>query len=182
MTGQAAGAPLLAPSRAAGLPRPRVGRVHIGLRDRVTLGFGLLALALSGLLAVVVGLLVSQYLQDQRRSSAIEQTALSAASLERALATDPSDISGMLDDAPGNDRASSLLDYHGSWYTTSLSAGPAALPTELVSLVRSGTSATQRISIGGRPFLAVGTPLGASGDSYYELFGLDELDSTYHVL
>jgi signal transduction histidine kinase len=152
------------------------------LRDRVTLGFGLLALALSGLLAVVVGLLVSQYLQDQRRSSAIEQTALSAASLERTLATSTSDIPTVLDDAPANDRASSLLDYGGSWYATSLSAGPSALPAELVSLVRSGTSATQRITINGRPYLAVGTPLGKGGSSYFELFGLDELDNTYHVL
>ncbi len=175
------GSPAVLRSAAVGVRRDR-RRLRLGLRDRVTIGFGLLALALSGLLAVVVGLLVSQYLQDQLRASAVDQTALTASALERALAADASDIPGLLDALPANDRASSLLDYGGSWYTTSLSAGPSSLPPELVALVRRGTSATQRVSVGGHPYLVVGTPLRPSSSSYFELYGLDELERTYRVL
>ncbi len=169
-------------------PRARTGSVRrrltarLGLRDRVTIGFGLVALVLSGLLAVVVGTLVSQYLMSQRQESAVLQTAVTAQELQQALRANSSDVLDVLDSIPSNDRSSSLLHYGNSWYTTALTVGPDVLPTDLVSMVGSGVSASQRISVDGRPYLAVGTPLQSPGDAYFELFGLDQLDQTYRVL
>ena len=158
-------------------------RWGIGLRDRVTLTFGLLALVLSGLLAVVVGVLVSHYLLDQRQTSAVYETSLNASILRQALAQDRSDVADVLSGVPGNDRTSSLLTFDGAWYTTAVTAGPGALPAELVDLVRAGRPASQRIEVGGAPFLAVGMPVGEhSRDAYFELFSLAQLNSTFHVL
>jgi signal transduction histidine kinase len=157
-------------------------RLRVGLRSRVTIAFGLLALTMSAGLASLVGLLVTHYLLQQKDSSAVFQTSLSAETLRLALQFDHTDIPADLDATPSNDRTSSLLDYSGSWYTTSLKAGPTVLPAQLVSLVGGGTAATQRILIGGQPLLVVGTPIGARGDAYYELFSLTELDRTDRTL
>lgn len=163
--------------------RPGLARgVRLGLRARVTVGFGLLALALSAGLAGASWFLVSGYLLEQKEAVSVVQTSLSVEALELALSSDPGDIPASIDATPVNDRTSALLDYQGSWYTSSLTAGPHVLPTELVAMVGHGSAATQRILMGGQPYLVVGTPMATRGDSYYELFSLAELDRTDRTL
>lgn len=60
-------------------------RRRFGLRDRVMLAYGLLALGLSGALALVTFNVVSGYLTEQRISSAIVETADNAAALHYGL-------------------------------------------------------------------------------------------------
>lgn len=157
-------------------------RLRLGLRNRVTLGFGALALTLSLLLAVVVWFEVSRYLLGQRQSAAVHEIALDAAVLQSGLRSAQPDVPRLLNSLPSTSDAASLLSYRGEWYATSLSRGPDVLPGELSRLVGAGTAARQRIAVDGQPYLVVGLPLDDPGDAFFELFPLADVDRAYRAL
>jgi two-component system, OmpR family, sensor histidine kinase MtrB len=164
--------------------RPRRWRAFPGsLRDRVTLAFGVLALALSALLAMLAWAFVSGRLIGEQQDGAVRAARVDSEAITVALLRDRTQIPSVLDGLPGSGVSSSLLSSAGRWYTTSPAVGPSALPGALVRAVGAGELARQRISVGGVPYLAVGVPLGpAVGGSYYEVFPLGDLDRTLHVL
>jgi two-component system, OmpR family, sensor histidine kinase MtrB len=141
-----------------------------------------MALSLSVLLSGLTWVLVSHYLLDQRESSAWVETSDNAAALKRSLRPGEGEIPTLLDGLLTNAGDVALLRFQGEWYSTSLTKGPANLPTALTAEVASGTASSQRIAVDGQPFLAVGMPLGGEGDAFLELFPLSDLDRTYHVL
>lgn len=153
------------------------------LRNRVTVAFGVLALALSALLATLAWVFVSDRLVAERQDGAVRATTVDAGSITVALRRDRTQIPSLLDGLPSSRSSSSLLSAAGRWYTTSPAVGPAALPVALVRTVDSGNLARQRIQVSQAPYLAVGVPLGSAvGGSYYEVFPLTDLDRTLHVL
>ncbi|MDD9350620.1 histidine kinase dimerization/phospho-acceptor domain-containing protein, partial [Mumia sp.] len=160
---------------------PRRWRMRLGVRGRVTLLFGLLALALSLLLAVLSWSLVTHFLVAQRESSAAAETAVDAGLLQREIDARPVDVSGALDTV-GSGASAAVLRYDDAWYATSLDPTPSDLPAALVERVEAGTASTQRIEIDGRPLLAVGMPLQPSGNAYFAVYDLTELNRTFRVL
>lgn len=167
------------------MPRGPTGwllRLDLRLRDRVVLGFGLLALGLSVLLAVVTWTLVSGYLLDQRESTALVETQDNATAVQRGLLHAAARIPALLDGLPASDQSASLLVFGGEWYATSLTQGPDRLPDALVRETTSGTTVTQRLNLDGHVVLAVGVPMSEPGNAYFELFPLVELDRTFRVL
>jgi two-component system sensor histidine kinase MtrB len=160
---------------------PSLGkRLRFGLRDRVVLAYGLLALALSVLLAVVTWTIVSRYVMDQRLSTAIVETSGNADSLQRELAQRHAAIPTLLDGLPSTASAGSLLYLAGHWYATSPTGG--RLPADLVTSARSGTTATRRTEVDGRQVLVVGVPLARPDAAYFELHPLSELNGTLRSL
>ncbi|HET8615642.1 MAG TPA: HAMP domain-containing sensor histidine kinase [Actinomycetales bacterium] len=153
------------------------------LRSRVTVAFGLLALALSALLAALAWTFVSSRLVTQRQDAGVRATTVDAEAITVALLRDRTQIPSLLDGLPDTGSSSSLLSSGGRWFTTSPTVGPRSLPAALVHTVDGGLVARQRIDVAGAPFLAVGVPLGSSvGGAYYEVFPLSDLDRTLHVL
>jgi signal transduction histidine kinase len=163
------------PRRPRARPRLRLG-LRLGLRDRVTLAFGLLALALSLLLSVMAWTVVSRYLVSQRVSAALVESNLDRSQLETGLQTGDSLVPALLDSLPAGDSAASVVVLASNWYGTTPAIGPSSLPHDLVSLVGRGQEATQRVSVDGHLFLVVGLPLRETDSAYFELFSLDELD------
>ncbi|HET8600017.1 MAG TPA: HAMP domain-containing sensor histidine kinase [Segeticoccus sp.] len=154
----------------------------LGLRRRVTLAFGLLALALSVLLAVVVWLLVSSFLLNQQQSNAVSECSVDAVVLQSDLDTSPRHVPDVLQRLPTTSRVASIVSYNGGWYSTRLSFSRSTLPHEVFSEAASGTTATQRFRLGDQTYLAVAVPLREPGDVYAEVYPLQGLQDTVRTL
>ncbi|MBO0810970.1 MAG: HAMP domain-containing histidine kinase, partial [Microlunatus sp.] len=157
-------------------------RIRWGLRDRVALGFGLLALGLSVLLSVMAWMLVTRELVAQNESAASVEASANASLVADGLGQGDGAVPAILDSLNRQQGSVSLLNYRGEWFSTGLSVGPSVLPDRLRGLVQSGTAARQRIEVGDQLFLAVGVPIGPSGTGYFELFSLADLERTFQVL
>lgn len=156
-------------------------RFHLGLRDRVVIGFGLLALAMSTILAAAVWVFVSGYLVDQRESTSIVQSTVNAEVIEMGLGRRDTEIPTLLDQIPSRDARFTLISHQGEWYATYPNQGPEALPPDLVEMVQDGEPATQRTEVDGDLVLAVGIPIGTA-DAYFALFPLEGLNHTLQSL
>ncbi len=163
------------------MPRLRL-RFPFGLRARITVGFGLLGLGVSLLLALVVWSIVPTYLLAQRESTALRQSQLNATALERGLAVERPSVPQLLTSLPATEDTASLLSYEGRWYAGSLDTSPDALPGSLRRLVLDGTAARQRVSLRGSPVLVVGLPLRSVDGAYFAIYPLSELDRAYRVV
>lgn len=180
----------------------RWGRQRIGLslRGRVMLAYGLLALGLSTVLAVVTWSVVSEYLTQQRWSSARVETTDNAAALQYGMFGPPQpcrsaremaecgspalkpnvSVIDLLNSLPSTDSASSMVYYDGKWY--SMTGKPSDLPADLIDTVRNGSTAQRRIIVGGQPVLAVGVPLKGPAEAFFEWHPLAGLDQTLRTL
>ncbi|WP_328997611.1 HAMP domain-containing histidine kinase [Kribbella sp. NBC_00709] len=169
---------------------------RVSLRGRVMLAYGLLALGLSTVLAIVTWNVVSDYLTEQRVSSAVVVTSDNAAALryglfgapepcrparERAECGSPMLQTGVpvmdvLNSLPSTDAAASMLYLEDHWYA--LTGTPSDLPTDLIQTALGGSVVQRRIEVGGQPVLAVGVPMGRQGEAFFEWHPLTSLDNT----
>lgn len=178
-------------------------RRRFGLRDRVMLAYGLIALGLSGVLALVTWTVVSNYLTDQRTSSAIVETSDNAATLHYGLygltsscgpvrrldaepecgtiaTLTPAQVMNLVAALPSTDSAAMLMRYDSAWYT--VSAASDQVPTDMVETARSGLEVHRRIEVNGDQVLAVGVALGRPDEAFFELHPLNRLDNTLRTL
>ena len=164
------------------MARRRLPRIRLGLRDRVTIAFGLMALALSTVLAVVTWLLVTHDLLSQRQAAARVETEANAQVLATGLATRGLPVATAMDKLTNIAGSALLVTYHGRWYSTVLARDPSLLPHQLRKAAQLGSVAEQVTRVEGDKYLIVGVPLRGSGNALFELFPMDDLDHTYHVL
>jgi signal transduction histidine kinase len=157
-------------------------RARIGLRDRITIAFGLIGLGLSIGLSLATWAWVTHYLVDREQATDVDEIRDNAGSLQQLLDAGQPGIATVLDAIPVTDHSAALLVYDGSWYSTSLATGPRSIPAALTHAVRGGSAAEQRVDVGGSPALVIGVPMNRAGDAYFEVFSLDELDRTFHTL
>ncbi|MQA33169.1 HAMP domain-containing sensor histidine kinase [Modestobacter roseus] len=152
------------------------------LRGRATLAFTVVTTVLCTLLAVAVWYAVSHYLLVQRERTTLVQAAENASQVQRALGTQGLAVPQVLAQLPRETGSVSLYVDNGQWVTTSLLVGREAVPASLTGPVLDGVPARQRIDVQGETMMAVGVPLAGLDEAYFEVFPLDELDSTYRVL
>jgi two-component system, OmpR family, sensor histidine kinase MtrB len=156
--------------------------LRVGLRDRVILLFGLLGLVLTAALALTVWLLVSRYLVNQRMNTVVDEARFNAASVQSGLGQYGLSVPEVMDRLATSRSSFALLNTDGEWYASAPRQGPRSLPSDLVRLVHSGVPATQRVDVEGQLLIAVGLPLDRSGDAYFELFQLDDLNRALSIL
>ncbi|MGZ0147899.1 HAMP domain-containing sensor histidine kinase [Kribbella sp. WER1] len=175
-----------------------LGRVT--LRGRVMLAYGLLALGLSAVLAMVTWGVVSDYLTQQREESAKFTTEDNAAALRFGLYGTPKacqparehvecptptlqpGVSPMsiLNSLPSTDAAASMLYLDSHWYA--MTGKPSDLPPDMIQSAIGGTAMQSRIEVGGQPVLAVAVPMAVRGDAFFEWHPLSALDATLETL
>ncbi|WP_112249164.1 HAMP domain-containing sensor histidine kinase [Kribbella monticola] len=177
-------------------------RRRFGLRDRVMLAYGLLALGLSTVLALVTFNVVANYLTNQRESSAVVETADNAAALHYGLFSSASqclpnrdrksnecsgiaprpnvDVLDLLYSLPSTDSAASMLYYDGQWF--SATGRPEDLPADMATAVRAGSEQYRRMKVGGQQVLAVGVPMARPDEAFFEWHPLSNLDNTLRTL
>ncbi len=171
-----------------------LGRVT--LRGRVMLAYGLLALGLSTVLAIVTWTVVSDYLVEQREAAAETITADNGAALRYGLFGPPVpcrpshehvecesptlqpgvSVMEVMNSLPSTDAAATMLYLQDHWYA--MTGKPSDLPPDLIQAAITGKVVQRRIEVGGQPVLAVGVPIGRQGDAFFEWHPLSSLDDT----
>src|SRR6478735_780689 len=159
------------------LPRRLLPR-RLGLRDRVALGFGLMALVLATLLAVTTWLLTSAYLTAQQEDAALAQATDHALTI-KVGARAGQDVATLVDRLRYPKDGAALLVRDGQRYRGTTSTD-ATFPQDLVRRAASATSSSIHESRGGT-YLAVGIPMG-HGDVFLELFPRADLARTLRAL
>lgn len=174
-------APAPAPA-AKRAPPDKLPRSRLGLRARVTVTFGLGALALSAVMGGLTYFTARQYILNQRQTAILRQAYVNASYVRSALRSSNPNVTqllGSLDTLPGS---LSVLESEGQWYATSISLGEDAIPAALRHRVLSGTPALQHFTLRGTPQLAVGVPVPSVQAAYFEVFSLAELSRTLSIL
>ena len=155
---------------------------NLGLRSRVTVTFGLGALALSATMAGLTYFTARQFILNERQTAILRQAYVNASlarSTLRSVNPDITQLLASLDTVPGS---RSVLELRGQWYATSISVGENAIPLGLRTLVLAGTPATQHFVLENTPEMVVGLPIPSVSASYFEVFSLDELSRTLRIL
>jgi signal transduction histidine kinase len=155
---------------------------RLGLRTRVTVTFGVGALLLSLLLAVLTYSLAASYLDRQREASTLRQAQVNARLTQaglRAGGRDPRSVLVALETPADTE---SVLYHGGRWWSTSSGIGPDQVPAAVREPVLAGEQAQERFELYGVPRLAVGVPLADGEGVFFEVFSLRELQQTLQTL
>jgi two-component system, OmpR family, sensor histidine kinase MtrB len=160
----------------------RRGWARLGLRARVTVTFGLGALALSATMAGLTYLTARQFILRERETAILRQAYVNASLARTALRSPNQNVFQLLDSLDTVPGSRSVLEQRGSWYATSFAVGENAIPAGERSLVLSGVPATQHFVLDGTPEMVVGIPVPSVGAAYFEVFSLDELARTLSIL
>lgn len=154
-----------------------------GLRARVTLLFGAGALVLATALSVTTYQLTSRQMLSERERSAIRAAYFDAAVVRQGISGDDADVVAVLRSLDTGQTRRPLLRRSGQWFGRSADDGlTAAIPLDLQRLVETDQPAVQRIELAGQPALVVGVPLARSGEDYYEVASLSEVERTLRTL
>ncbi|HET7683758.1 MAG TPA: HAMP domain-containing sensor histidine kinase [Marmoricola sp.] len=156
--------------------------VRLGLRARLALLQGLLALLICGAITAVVWAVSAHVLVDRHRA-VVTARALSGAQalatgLEQPGAAAPREL---LERVNRPDSVLLVLWHEGRWSTTSERDLHALQPT-LASLVRSGSPRSARIDVLGEDMRVVGVALPHAAGYYFELAPTTDVDGTVRLL
>jgi signal transduction histidine kinase len=162
--------------------RERRGWSRLGLRARVTVTFGLGALALSATMAGLTYFTARQFILHERETAILRQSYVNAALARQSLRSPSQNINALLENLDTYPGSLSVLEKQGTWYADSPSVNVYALPARLRRLVISGTPATQHFILNGSPQLVVGLPVPSVDAAYFEVFSLGELARTLQIL
>jgi signal transduction histidine kinase len=159
---------------------PRTRRLR--LRSRLLAAFVVGALVLVAGVALLSYGLTRGYLLSQRQRSAERQAQANARLVGGALrsTSDLPQLLGSLQSPAGS--STTVVLHEGRWFAASLDLGREAIPAALREVVvDERRRARQRYVFDGVHRLAVGLPL-PSGDAYFEVFALRELNRTLSTL
>jgi signal transduction histidine kinase len=157
---------------------------RLGVRARIAIGFAAVALAVAGSLAVLAQQRTRSVLLGDRQEAAVAQTFVNARLVRDVLSRSDVevDVGTMLGSLSTANRSQPLLHRGDRWYGRSVSIAAADVPHTLLARVTDGHASHQRLELDGRPFLAVGVPIPAVRSEYFEVFPLDDLESTITTL
>lgn len=163
-------------------PVVRRRRRRLGLRARIAIAFAILAVAVAGSLAGLAYERTHRVLVDDREEAAVVQTFVNARLVRDVLRAEPSEVANLLGSLSTANRSDPLLLQNGAWFGRSIAVDTDDLPAPLRQRVGGGQASRQRFVVDGRPLLAVGVPIPVIGGQYYEVFPLDDLDTTLQTL
>jgi signal transduction histidine kinase len=155
---------------------------RFGLRARIAAGFAIVAVAVAGALAALAYERTRSVLVQERQDAAVVQTFVNARLVRDALRAQSGDVAELLASLSTANSSEPLLRQEGRWYGRSVTVDATDLPAPLRQRVTAGVASSQRFDVGGRPFLGVGTPIPAIDGQYFEVFPLDDLESTLQTL
>jgi two-component system sensor histidine kinase MtrB len=162
-------------------------RRSLRLRTRVTLFFSLTALVAGLALAVVTYAVARSFLVDQRSETILTQAVANATSVRSTLLQIPplpdDRVDALVKSLKRSSEGFAFLRVSGKDPSVSDSAFPTtAYPAELMAYVAQGGSATQRFSVKGEPFMAVGINIPAAHAQYFEAIPLRDTDRALRAI
>ena len=111
---------------------------NLGLRSRVTVTFGLGALALSATMAGLTYFTARQFILRERQTAILRQAYVNASLARSSLRSANPNVTQLLGSLDTVRARSSVLERENQWYATSISVGESALPDALRNLVLGG--------------------------------------------
>ncbi|MBD3782438.1 MAG: HAMP domain-containing histidine kinase [Micrococcales bacterium] len=141
-----------------------------GMRRRVTVGFALVSLLLSLVLASLAWVLVTQAVVREARATALAATSVDAGQLEARMAAQGNAAAVSLEDLPRTQAVAALALVADRWYASAPTLGPTVLPGELRRAVLEQQVATQRVEVGDTLYLVVGMPVPGRDASFFEVY------------
>ena len=163
-------------------------RRSLRLRTRVTLFFSLTALVAGLALAVVTYAVARNFLVDQRSETILTQAVANATSVRSTLLQIPPvpdpQVDALVKSLKRSSEGFAFLRISGKEDpSVSDAAFPTtAYPAELMAFVAQGGSATQRFSVKGDPFMAVGINIPAAHAQYFEAIPLRDTDRALRAI
>jgi len=158
------------------------GRHHLGLRARVTATFTVGALLISSALCLITYFSVRDSVLSTERSTGEQQVFANALLIRAELRLPDVNVPALLSSLSTSPSTRSLLLSDSQWFSPSPAYGPSALPARFASTVIGGSAAQQIYVAEGGPELVVGVPLPPFDAAYFEIFGLQSLLRTLHIL
>ncbi len=152
----------------------------------MTLFFSLTALVASLALAVVTYGVARNFLVDQR-SKVIEAQAISNATLVRTTLLGPpvpqkTDIGDLVLSLKRSGEGFAFLNVVDTGQFGDARFQRSSYPPQLMNVVAQGGGATQRFSVDGEPYLAVGIDIPAAHAQYYEAVPLSDTDNALRTI
>jgi signal transduction histidine kinase len=163
----------------------RLGRLRfkrLGIRARITLAFALGALMLSALLAGSTFALTRAKLLNQRESAALSQVYGNARIVRDKGRLDTETVTDLLGSLQTPASSRPILYVEGIAFPLTAELGENQLPIALRNKVLAGSPARMRYTLQGHPELAVGIPIPALHEAYFEVVDLRELQDTLRSL
>lgn len=161
----------------------RAPRLSFGIRARASVGFGLVGLLVSLLLAGVTYRLAQGYLLEQRQDTAVRQTYVNARLARSVLRLPDPEVPALLAGLGGGTASTSVIRVAGDTFSSSVAEGIDAVPADLARVATGGRAGRQRYrDADGRLHLAIGVPMAAVGGTYFELFSLADLEESLSLL
>lgn len=157
---------------------PRPPRLGLALRSRFVLGFGCLAFGISTVFAISAWRVATDYVVDRHEETALVDATEKAAAIEEDInrGSSPAKVLGGL--PTSDDWSGAVLYYEGEQFKVPPNLLKSELPPGFTEDVRRGDPQTQQLELSGQRFVVAGVPLGRSGDAYFELFTLSDIDRT----
>ncbi len=157
-------------------------RPGTSLRTRISLAFGLGALLLTALFAVVTLALTRQLLVDARENGA-RQIAINNAIRVKARLGPDVDLTAILANLSTTEGSRPLVRLGDVTEGSNVQEfGPDDIPTDVSSQVSDGAAATMKVRLDGVPTLVIGVPIPGFDADYYEAVSLSETESTLRTL
>jgi signal transduction histidine kinase len=148
----------------------------------VTVTFAIGAFLLSAVMAGITYFTVRQSFLSERQGADQRQAFASALVVRNALRSPGTQVGQLIQSVDTLPASLSVLYSKDTWYATTFSLGQSALPPAFRAVVLDGSAASQFITVGGSPQLAIGVPLPSVDAAYFEVFSLEELDKTLRTL
>jgi two-component system, OmpR family, sensor histidine kinase MtrB len=160
----------------------RSPRGRVGLRRRVSLTFGLMALLMASLVALSTYAIARDYLWAQRQDMSLRQAVNHARTVNQALTSGRPSVRAVLVevDARGGQSSAPVLKVDDRWYDGRYAAGHESLPPALLARAEDGDAVMQRVRTTGGLAFVVAIPV--QGGILVEVFSLSELERTLRTL
>jgi two-component system sensor histidine kinase MtrB len=161
--------------------RRRLPWANLGLRARLTLTFGLGALALSASVAGLTYFTARQFSMTQRQDADVHQAFSNAGVTLTRLREGDRDFPALLSELDQYGSGSIVVPnvQKGKEYSVHF----LTIPKSFMNLVEtSDVAATQRIDVKGTPTLMVGISLPSENAAYFEFFSLEDLSTELKLL
>ncbi|MGB3056360.1 MAG: HAMP domain-containing sensor histidine kinase [Acidimicrobiales bacterium] len=161
--------------------RPR-GRYRAPMRLRTTVAFGIIAFAVSTVVALVCFLVTRETLVVQREDGAERQAFLNARAVRAELRTQQAAPLDALARVQASPDGAALLRIDGRWFASAVGYSGEDAPDSLLAVVDAGSAGRQRVIRDGEPVEVVATPIVDVDAVYVELVPMGEVAGTLRRL
>jgi two-component system sensor histidine kinase MtrB len=152
------------------------------LRLRLLITFGLGALLLSGLFAVLTYEGVHRVLVNDLQQTDLKESYANAALVRSTLYTSPPELARLLNSIERATSSSVLVKTDGEWLSRSQGAKTIDVHHRMTKTVSQGNAAAQILVVGGRVIYVVGIPIPAVETQFFEVFSVASLEHTLRLL